>query len=68
LFFNLQLVNNLDSCGVIHCALGQLKKVLIEGVLQTPLRSLQMCRAFIAAFTSKTRWMTVKKVYSAIGY
>jgi hypothetical protein len=26
LFFNLQLYSNLDSCGDIHCALGQLKK------------------------------------------
>jgi hypothetical protein len=62
------LYNNLDSCGDIHCALGQLKKEEIEGVLQTPLRILQMRRAFIAAFTSRKQWMTIKKVYSAIGH
>jgi hypothetical protein len=47
------LYNNLDSCGDIHCALGQLKKEEIEGVFLTPLRILQMRRAFIAAFTSE---------------
>jgi hypothetical protein len=54
LFFNLQLYNNLNSCGDIHCALGQLKKEEIEGVLLTPLRILQMRRAFIAALKVKT--------------
>jgi hypothetical protein len=29
--------------------------------------NLQTRRAFIAAFTSEKRWMTIKKVYSAIG-
>jgi hypothetical protein len=43
------LYNNLDSCGNIHCALGQLKKEEIEGVLLTPLHILQMPRAFMAA-------------------
>jgi hypothetical protein len=62
------LYNNLDSCGDIHCALGQLKKEEIEGVLLTPLHILQMRRAFIAAFTSEKRWMTMKKVYSSIGH
>jgi hypothetical protein len=42
------LYNNLDSCGDIHCTPGQLKKEEIEGVLLTPLRILQMRRAFIA--------------------
>jgi hypothetical protein len=37
LFFNLQLYNNLDSCGDIHCALRQLKNEEIKGVLLTPL-------------------------------
>jgi hypothetical protein len=55
------LYNNLDSCGDIHCALGQLKKEEIEGVLLTPLRSLQMRRAFIVALPSEKRWMTIKK-------
>jgi hypothetical protein len=36
------LYNNLDSCGDIHCALGQLKKEEMEGILLTPLRILQM--------------------------
>jgi hypothetical protein len=54
------LYNNLDSCGDIHCALGQLKKE-IEDVLLTPLRILQMRRAFMAALTSEKRWMTIKK-------
>jgi hypothetical protein len=45
-----------------------LKKEEIEGVLLTPLRILQMRRAFIAAFTSEKRWMTIKNVYSAIGH
>jgi hypothetical protein len=35
--------------------LWQLKKK--KGVLLTPLRNLQMCGAFIAAFTSEKRWM-----------
>jgi hypothetical protein len=52
----------------IHCALGQLKKEETESILLTPLRILPMCRAFIAAFTSDKRWMTIKKVYSAIGH
>jgi hypothetical protein len=55
------LYNNLDSYGDIHCALGQLKKEEIEGVLVTQLLILQMCRAFIAALTSEKRWMTIKK-------
>jgi hypothetical protein len=55
------MYNNLDSCGDIHCALGQLKKEEIDGVLLTQLRILQMRRAFIAALTSKKRWMTIKK-------
>jgi hypothetical protein len=38
-----------------------LKKEEIEGVLLTPLRILQMRNAFIAAFKSKKRWMTIKK-------
>jgi len=29
------LYNNLDSCGDVHCTLGQLKKEEIEGVLLT---------------------------------
>jgi hypothetical protein len=45
-----------------------LKKEEIEGVLLTPLHILQMCRAFIAALTSEKGWMTIKKVYSAIGH
>ncbi len=53
LFFNLQLYNNLNSCEDIYYALGQLKKEEIEGVLLTPLRILQMRRAFIAALTSE---------------
>jgi hypothetical protein len=59
------LYNNLASCGEysIHCALGQLKKEEIEGLLLTPLRILQMRRAFIAAFTSEKRWMTIKKKF-----
>jgi hypothetical protein len=59
------LYNNLDSCGDscgdIHCALGQLKKEEIEGVLLTALHILQMRRAFIAALTSEKRWMKIKK-------
>jgi hypothetical protein len=47
------LYNNLDSCGDIHCALGQLKKEEIEGVLLTPLRNFQTRAAFIAPFTSE---------------
>jgi hypothetical protein len=45
-----------------------LKKKEIEGVLPTPLRFLEMPRAFIAAFTSEKRWMTIKKVYSVTGH
>jgi hypothetical protein len=45
----------------IHCALGQLKKEEIEGVLLTPLRILQMRRAFTAVFTREKQWMTIKK-------
>jgi hypothetical protein len=60
------LYNYLDSCGDIHCTLGQLKKEENEGVLLTPLRILQMRRAFIAALVSEKRWMTIKKGYSAI--
>jgi hypothetical protein len=52
LFLNLQLYNNLDSCGDIHCALGQMKKEEIEGVLLTSMRILLMRRAFKVAFTS----------------
>jgi hypothetical protein len=52
----------------IYCALGQLKKEEIEGVLLTPLHILQMRRAFIAAFACEKRWMTIKKIYSAIGH
>jgi hypothetical protein len=37
----------------IYCALGQMKKKEIEGVLPTPLRILEMSRAFTAAFTSE---------------
>jgi hypothetical protein len=55
------MFNNLDPGENIHCALGQLKKEEIEGILLTPLRILQMRRAFIAAFTSEKRWMTIKK-------
>jgi hypothetical protein len=44
------------------------EKEEIEGVLLTPLRILQMRRAFIAALTSEKRWMTIKKFYSAIGH
>jgi hypothetical protein len=55
------LYNNLDSCGDIHCALGQLKKEEIEGGLLTPLSILQMLRAFISALTSENPWMTIKK-------
>jgi hypothetical protein len=47
------LYNNLNSCEDIYYALGQLKKEEIEGVLLTPLRILQMRRAFIAALTSE---------------
>jgi hypothetical protein len=32
------------------------------------LHNLQTCGAFLAAFTSKKRWMTIEKVYSAIGH
>jgi hypothetical protein len=46
------LYNNLDSWEEYSLALGQLKKEGIEGVLLTPLRILQMRRAFIAAFTT----------------
>jgi hypothetical protein len=55
------MYNNLDAGENIHCALGQLKKEEIEGVWLTPLHILQMRRAFIAAFTSEKRWMTIKK-------
>jgi hypothetical protein len=41
----------------IHCALG-LRNL---GILLTPLRILQMRGAFIAAFKSEKRWMTIKK-------
>jgi hypothetical protein len=45
----------------IHCALGQVKKEYIKGVLQ-------MRRAFIAAFTRKKKMDdNQKKFYSAIG-
>jgi hypothetical protein len=44
----------------IHCALGLRNR----GVLLTPLRILQMRRAFIAAFTSEKLRMKIKKVYS----
>ncbi len=37
------------------------EKKEIEGFLLTPLRILQIPRAFIAAFTSEKRWMTIKK-------
>jgi hypothetical protein len=40
-----------------HCALGLRNR----GVLLTPLRILQIHGAFIAAFTSEKRWMTIKK-------
>jgi hypothetical protein len=42
----------------------EVKKEEIEGVLLTPLRILQMRRAFV----SEKRWMKIKKVYSAIGH
>jgi hypothetical protein len=48
--------------------LWQLKKEEIEGVFLTPMRILQMRGVFIAAFTSEKQWMTIKKVYSAIGH
>ncbi len=57
MFFNLQLYNNFDSCGEYS-----VEKEEIEGVLLTPLRILQMRRAFIAAFTREKRWMTIKKL------
>jgi hypothetical protein len=44
------------------------EKKEIEGILLTPLRILPMCRAFIEAFTSDKQWMTIEKVYSAIGH
>jgi hypothetical protein len=56
------LYNNFDSCGDIHSAPGQLKKEEIEGVLPTPLRILQMRRAFIAALASEKRWMTITQL------
>jgi hypothetical protein len=55
------MYNKLDSCGDIHCALGQLKKEEIEGIFLTTLRILQMRRAFIAALKSEKRWMAIKK-------
>jgi hypothetical protein len=69
LFLNLQLYNNLDSCGEYSLRTWAVEKRRIEGVLLTPLRSLQMHRAFIAAFTSeKTMDDSKKKLYSAIGH
>jgi hypothetical protein len=44
----------------------QLKKEEMEGVLLTPLRIFQMSGAFMAAFSSEKRRMTIKKVYSQL--
>jgi hypothetical protein len=57
-----------DKCAMAFVPHLAVEKEEIEGVLLTPLCILQMRLAFTAAFTSEKRWMTIKKVYSAIGY
>jgi hypothetical protein len=57
-------LSKIDKCAMVLIPPLTLGKWRNGGVLFTPLQNLQMRGAFIAAFTSEKRWMTIKKSLS----